>query len=236
MNKTKAYILIESLLYLCLLVLQVIYISKGFVLTNKEESLFTYIAILHVAITFGSFLYAVTIFLKNKKKKKEDLFILYFLFILIADIFFSFPKLNIIAHIFFALAYILFMVIRRAKLFEYSIVLLVGIIGIILAIIGKISYIIGIDFILGSSLLLNTVFVICKYIKDKKKENLYIMIALISILISDLTIALSTLKLADLYINMISLITWPTYIIGCILLNKYYKFRTCGIIVADNVL
>lgn len=55
--------------------------------------------------------------------------------------------------------------------------------------------------------------------------NLLLMSALILIFISDLSIALSIAFKTPILINIMCLITWPTYVIGCILINSYYKYK-----------
>ena len=226
-NKFKIYIAIELMLYIALLILQIIYINKGYALTNSNNDLFIAIGIMHIAITFISLIYATYLFFNNKERIKEDLFLIYFIFIFIGDLFFSiFIKYNFIGHIGFLLAYILLMYIRKSKIYEYICSLGLGLLAFIyLLITKKLTIAFGIDSFLGSFLIMNMISSIIKYVKTKDKAYLIIMLAAISIFLSDLSIAVAALSKNITLINTFSLIVWPTYILGCILLNGYYTLR-----------
>ena len=223
----KIYQLIEVLLFIALFIFQIVYISNEIKLADKNNSLFTPIAIFHVSLTFISFLYAIYLYFATKKMSKirSDLYCIYFLFALIADIFFSFTSLTFIGHIFFVLAYLLIMFIRKAKLYEYIGVLLVGIISIIIFIIlNKLTPIIGIDCFLAPILIWNMIMGIINYKKEKNKKNLVFLLAVSLAFISDLSIGLSTLLNKNIYIsNTFSFFVWPTYILACVLFNYNYK-------------
>ena len=112
-SKLKIYIAIEVLLFIALLIFQIMYLNNGHNLFKNDGESFLPIAIAHVVITAVTFLYTITLFYLNRDKNRirEDLFVIYFLFTLIADIFFSFTNLLFIGHIFFILSYLLFMYI-----------------------------------------------------------------------------------------------------------------------------
>ena len=118
-TKFKVYSFIELILYFILLIFQIIYLSYGYNLLDKSRDIFIYIAILHVLITLVSLIYSSYLFFKNKDKEiiREDLFIIYFIFIFVADIFFSFVKIDFIGHILFIFAYLLLMFIRQARIY-----------------------------------------------------------------------------------------------------------------------
>lgn len=228
-NKLKAYLLIEVGLYLTLLVLQVIHMSYGYSLKNNQGSLFIYIAIAHVGITLSNLLYTIYIFVSNRNKDRirEDLFLVYFSFTLIADIFFSLTNYMFIGHIAFVICYLTFMVIRKAKIYEYIGCGLIGVIGIIvLLLLHKLTLVLGIDCFLAPVLALNMIMCIIKYVKKRNKENLILMLALIAIVISDVSVGLSSMFLNNIALtNIFSMIIWPFYMIGCSLLNVDYKVK-----------
>lgn len=225
-TKYKIYILMEILLFALLLVFQIIYIANGNLLIDKSKNLIVPILILHVIITLGSFVYTLVLYLTNKIKMKENLFVVYFLFAFLSDIFFSFVKFNFLGHLGFVLAYLTFMFIRKAKLYEYIGIGLFGVTAnIVLLLLKKNSFIVAIDCFLAPILILNMIMMIINYIKKKNKGNLLLMYALILIFISDLSIALSVAFKTPILINIMCLITWPTYVIGCILINSYYKCK-----------
>ncbi len=227
-TKFKIYLIVELLLFIALLIFQIIYISRGYSLTNKKEDLFVAIAIFHVVITLVSLSFACYLLFTNIKSERirEDLFPIYFLFALMSDIFFSLEKTAWLGHLFFIGAYITFMFIRRAKIFEYIVVLAVGIIGIILLVVlDKYTPIMALDSFLAPILLLNMVMCIINYVKKKDKDSLLLMIALISIVLSDVSIGLTVITSNRVFINTVCLITWPTYILGCVLLNHCYQLK-----------
>ena len=226
-TKFKIYLFSELILYLALLFFQIIYISKGYLLVDRTKDLFVAIAALHVAITFVSFFFALFIFMSHGEKIREDLFLVYFSLILSADVFFSFTDHLFVGHILFALAYVIFMVIRKAKPLEYLIACLIGIAALtVICITKKITLILGIDCFLASALLINLIGCISNYVKERSREKRLFMIALISICISDLSIALSTLFKSGISVNAMCLITWPTYFFGCVLLALAYSVRS----------
>lgn len=227
--KLKLYFLIETLLFFILLVFQIIYLAQSYSLKNTDGDLFIFIAIFHVLITLVSFLFVSYLFIinRNQDRIREDLFIIYFLFTLIADIFFSFTKYIFIGHIAFVLSYLVYMVIRKAKIYEYIAVVSIGIIGIVLLIVvKKLNLVMGIDSFLAPILALNMIMSIVKYVKNKDLNNLVLMIALITIFFSDICVGLSGLLNPDSIITNIScLLVWPTYVLGCCLLNLNYSFK-----------
>lgn len=227
--KYKIYLLIELLLLIALVVFQIITISNGYLLNDKEHSLFIYIAIFHVLLTFISFIFTSYLLITNKNNRRiiEDLFMVYFLFALISDIFFSFTNYIFIGHITFIICYLTFMFIRRAKIFEYIMVLFFGIVAfIVLVSIGKLTLTLAIDCFLAPILLLNMVMCVVNYIKNRGKNNLLLMIALILIVISDSSIGLTILFSNNVIaINILCLIIWPTYIVACCMLNTYFLIK-----------
>ena len=227
-NKFIIYVLIEILLFIALLISQIIYVSNGHLLNKNDGESFLLIAILHISLTIVTFIYAVALFClnRNKNRIREDLFVIYFLFALIADVFFSFTQIGFMGHIFFILSYLLFMFIRKAKIYEYIIVVLVGLASnIILIITNKMTINMGLDSYLLPLLLLNMIMCIINYVKNKNKANLIIMVAFIMVFISDASIGLGGLIKNSGLINTVSFMVWPTYIIACVLINKYYELK-----------
>lgn len=228
-TKLKIYLFVEIIFFIALLIFQIVYMSKGFYLNNRDNSLFISIAILHVLITLITFLYSIYLFYSNRNKDRirEDLFTIYFFFALIADIFFSFTKIGFIGHIAFVIVYSLLMFIRKAKLYEYIGVLSLGTIAIIiLMILNKLTLVMGIDCFVAPLLLMNLVMGIINYIKEKNKNNLLFMIAVICIFLSDLSIGLSMMLYPSMIlVNISCMLTWPFYIIACYSLNYYYTIK-----------
>lgn len=226
-TKFKVYSFIELILYFILLIFQIIYLSFGYNLLDNSRDIFIYIAILHVLITLVSLIYSSYLFFKNKDKEiiREDLFVIYFIFIFVADIFFSFVKIDFIGHILFILAYLLLMFIRQARIYEYIGAFVLGsIILVTLLILKRLSLIMAIDSFLASLIITNMIFSIIKFIKKRDNISLILMIASILIFISDLSIGISELLSVNVYLsNTLCLLIWPTYILACILLNLYYK-------------
>ena len=112
------------------------------------------------------------------------------------------------------------------EIYEYICSLGLGLLAFIYLLVSKkltIAY--GIDCFLGSFLIMNMISSIIKYVKTKDKAYLTIMLATISIFLSDLSIAIAALSKNIAIINTFSLIVWPTYILGCILLNSYYTLK-----------
>lgn len=226
-TKNKIYILLLIMIFIALLVFQIKYITEGKLLSDNSGN-FIYIAVSHVLLTFISFSYCLYLLFMNRKNKRiiEDLFCIYFLFALIADIFFSFTNLLFIGHILFILIYLTLMIIRRAKIYEYLIALGVGSLGIIALVIAKkVTLLLSLDSFIVAILVLHLIICIKNYVKNKNKANLFIMIAVILIIISDLSIALSRIFTNNILINLSALITWPTYVAACSLLNIYYDYK-----------
>ncbi len=227
-TKLKLYLITELVLFIVLLIFQIIYISQGYLLRDKSGDLFIGIAIMHIAVTLVSFVFATYILLINRNdgRIREDLFPIYFLFAFIADIFFSFTGYLFMGHICFIITYAIFMFIRKAKIYEYIGVLAFGVIALVVVlVINKLNLTIGLDCFLAPLLLLNMVMCIIRYIKEKNKANLLLMIALILIVVSDSSIVLSTFGSNAILVNAIALLIWPTYIAGCSLLNWYYSIK-----------
>ena len=225
-TKLRIYLLIELILFISLFTFQIIYLSKGYVLSDKTKDLFIFIATIHVLLTFVSFLYSIYLLIinKNNERIREELFIFYFLFAFIGDIFFSYSKYEFVGHITFILSYLLFMYIRRARIFEYIGVILAGIISVtLLLIFNKLTFVMALDSFLASILILNMLMCIINYIKNKNNFDLILMIAEILVFISDASIGLSFIFNSNLvFVNILCLITWPTYVVACYLLNCYY--------------
>ena len=116
------------------------------------------------------------------------------------------------------------MFIIKAKLYEYIGIISFGItLIIIFLILNKLTLIVALDCFVGPILLLNVIMCIINYKKNKNIINLLLMIAQISIFISDLSIALSMVFNPNIVlVNISCMLTWPTYVIGCALLNYYY--------------
>lgn len=221
-----AYLIVEAILYISLFVFQLLTAFKGGYIFDKSGPYFNVIKILQVTLTGVSLVFVLLYFLfkKNKKLELDDLFVIYFILIFIADIFFSLTKYIFVGHIMFLLAYLTFMIVRKARFYEYFIPLGSGtILLIVLTIMKKLNLQLGIDCYLGSVLLFNFIMCFINYMKNKSKTNLILLIALSLILISDLSIALRTIVLKPYFINcIISFLTWITYIFGNFLLIKKY--------------
>ena len=215
------YIIVEVALLLTLVGFQIATVIQGYKVYDKSAPLFyPYIALFQVGLTFISLAFALLEFIISKRKRAYFVWPLYFLIISIADIFFSLTPYVLGGHIGFACAYLLFLCYRKPKRFEYIIYGVLIAAGIsILAIVKKLSPMIGVDIALGVILVSNLVATWIKYGKSKDKNIRLFAIALTIIVISDLTIALRAVVSNPLALNYaISLITWPTYIAGNILL------------------
>ena len=228
-TRFKIYLGIEILLFIGLLISQIIYMANGILLTNKNHDLFISIIIFHVALTLASLVYAIYIFCENRNKKRivEDLSVLFFVFAFIADIVFSFEAITFIGHIFFILAYLTIMLVRKAKIYEYIITTGIGIVAlVVLIIMNKLTLLLGLDCFLVPILGLNMIMCIINYVKDKSYAKLLLMIATIMSFVSDVTIGLSYVVTSSaIVVNTFALMTWPTYIAACVLVNKYYEIR-----------
>ena len=221
----KLYVLFEGLLFLALLVFQCISIANGYRIYNQEGPYYPFIGAFQISLTALTFLFALRIFFikKDKGRTRLDLFPCYFLFILIADVFFSFTAIPLGGHIGFLCAYILFFFIRKGHWVEAIIALCGGSAAlIVIALIGKLTPTLGVDCYLGAMLICNMASLWIRFGRQKKKELLPVCIALTLIVLSDGSIALRTFVTSFPANHIIALITWPTYIVANILLALHY--------------
>ena len=228
-NKDKKYLIYlvaQVCLFIALAVFQMIAIIKGKLVFDRAFELFPVIGGIQILLTAVSFIFSVIIFLLKRKEGMTlfDLFPIYFLFALVADVFFSATKFSIVGHICFLICYLVFMVMRKSKFYEYIGIDIIGIIAAIVLIIAKkYSVQMNVDIVLGALLILNCAMMWIKFAKSKDKSLLYLSIGVSLIFISDLTIGLRT-ALPNSLIggNVIGLLTWPTYLIGNALFLYYY--------------
>ena len=226
-KKFFAYLIIQACLFVLLLVFQIIIISKGRLVFDRTAPLFPFVGSLQIALTAMSFAFSMIIFFSKRKEGMTlfDMFPIYFFFALTADIFFSGINIVLVGHICFLICYIIFLVMRKPKIFEYIAIAVVGVTSaIILLLMKKYSIQMNIDIVIGVLLVLNCVMMWIKYIKTKDKGFLYLAIGVSIILISDSTIAVRGIASGSLVFgNIVSLITWPTYIVGNALFLYFYS-------------
>lgn len=231
---SKIYLSIEVLLLMALLVLQVIVMVQGHYISDQSVSLWPPIGILKVSLTFISLLTVVLTFIINRDKGVStlDLLVVYFTLTVTADILFSFSNLVWIAHLLFAITYLLFIFIRKGKWFELFIPLGVALVSfLILWLAVKMNPLTAsIDSIVGAALIFNVVMCWYKWNKTKDKFYLYFAIGVTFILVSDLSIAVSSfIKNSMVLTNSVLLINWPFYVSGNIfIVCNYLLFKTNG--------
>lgn len=218
--KFNIYALIEILLILAMLVFQVLIIAK----ISTKESISIPNNIIRMSLTSITFIFSLFTFFSKKNKDKFDIFSVYFLLLIGADIIFTFMEENTGAHFLFLIAYILFMLIRGAKWYQYLMVMILGLVfTLVIIILGKFSVKLLIDAFLGTTLALNVIFTWISFKKTKTKLFLILSIAVSFILLSDASIFLSAIfKNNETLANIINLFIWPTYITGNILFNYSY--------------
>ena len=224
---SKLYLITELLLFIALMVLQILLITQGKYIWDKESNLWDGIAGIKVALTSVSFTVVVITFIINRNKEKSllDLLIIYFILTVTADVFFSFSTIKWIPHFLFLLTYILFIFIRNGKWYEVFIPLVIGLVAFLILWLGlnRDLIISLIDSLLGATLIFNMVMCFYKFFKTKDSLYLYFSIALVLIIISDLSIALGTAILKPMTVNhVICLFNWPCYICGNILIVSNY--------------
>lgn len=222
------YVILEAGLFLALLTFQCFSIVEGYSIYNYGGPYSPYISAFQVALTAVTFLFAIYVFFyqKGAPKTRHDLFLLYFLFILIADFFFSFSHYPIGGHIGFLCAYVVFFFIRKGKWYEGLIALGGGLVALLIfAFLRKLTPAIGVDCFLGAILLLNVIMMWVRFGKEKRKDLLLVCIALSLLLISDGSIALRTFITSFPANHIIAMITWPTYVAADILLAFWYLNR-----------
>ena len=224
----KLYVALECGLFLALLAFQIITISKGYRIYNQEGPYSLYIGIFQISLTSLTFLFGLFVFFAYRKDRKTrlSLFPLYFLAILIADVFFSFSPVPIGGHICFLVAYILFFFIHKGKWWEGLLALgLGGMAMAVMSIIGKLSPSVGVDCFLGAVLICNMAACWVNYGKGKDKNLLPVCIALTLIILSDGSIAVRAFLTSFPINHVFALITWPTYVAGDIILAFTYLRR-----------
>ena len=229
---SKIYLSIEVLLLVALLVLQVIVMVQGHYISDQSVSLWPPIGILKVSLTFISLLTVVLTFIINRDKGVSilDLLAVYFTLTVIADILFSFSNIVWVAHLLFAITYLLFIFIRKGKWFEIFIPLGVALVSfLILWLAVKMNPLTApIDSIVGAALIFNVVMCWYKWNKTKDKFYLYFAIGVTFILVSDLSIAVSSfIKNPMVLSNSILLINWPFYVSGNIFIVCNYLLSKC---------
>lgn len=225
-KKLLTYIGIEATLYLALLVLQIVFLSQGYNLLDKSTKIFPILGGVQVGISAVSFIFAFFILFIYRKNELiiSDLFTIYFSLIFIADIFFSTSPFLVVAHFMFVAAYILFMIIRKAKYFEYILVAVISsVLFFLLKFVLKMDILYSIaDSLLATLLILNCITCWLQFVKNKNRRNLLLSLAVSIILISDLTIAIRVQKIGPVLSNFFYFLTWPTYIAGDIMFLTIY--------------
>lgn len=224
---SRIYIIIELVLLLALVSLQIVLMAQGRYLQEKTNDLWVYTGILKITLTSISLIIVIITFIANYKKgiSTLDLLIIYFVLIVVADVFFSLTSNTLVPHICFLLAYLIFIFIRKGKWFEPFIPIGIGVlIFIFLWLVIKMNPLMAIiDSILGSILLFNVIR--CWYMYKKTKDRFYLLFALATtfIMVSDLLIALGTFIKNPMELNnAIFLLNWPFYVSGNILFVSNY--------------
>ena len=219
---SKIYFIIEMVLLLALISMQFVLIFQGKYVGDKSSNIWIYIGIAKVSLTAISLIFVIINFISNYKDGLSilDLFVIYFVLITIADVFFSFSSILIVPHICFLVAYLLFVFIRKGKWFEVFIPIGAGaLIFIFVWLVLKMDPLTAIvDSILGFALLFNVVRCWYMYIKTKDRFYLFFSLATTFILVSDLSIALGSFVKNPMALNnTINMINWPFYVSGNIL-------------------
>ncbi|MCR5079577.1 MAG: hypothetical protein K6B65_06665 [Bacilli bacterium] len=232
---SKAYIVIEATLLLALIVLDIVTIAEGKSIMDKSVGLWNYIGAIKISLTSISLLTLILAFFLNrgKRMRRLDLFLIYFALTTTADVFFSFPLINWLPHLFFLITYILFVFIRKGKWYELSIPLVLGVIAfLIMHFVVKMELMTAlIDSLLGATLLTNCVYCYLNYVRKKERFYLILGIATTLILISDASIVGSAFIHNPLALhNAVAMVNWPFYVSGNVIYVCFYiKEKTASI-------
>lgn len=230
MNSRKLsiiYISIEAVLLTILMVLLFVLLSQGRYIDDKSAPLWPFVGAMKVSLTAVSLLTVIVgrILFRKKKWAVIDLFGIYFLLTVTADVFFSFGNINWVPHLLFLCTYFIFLFIRRGKWFEVFIPLGVGLVAfLVLYLAAKMDPLMAcIDSLLGATLIYNCVCCWIRYGKGKERFFLIFAIAVTLILVSDLTVAITGKMRHPMWLNnVIGLFNWPLYASGNVLFVTHY--------------
>lgn len=232
-NRHILYIafIIEALLMLGIILLISLRIKDGlYVDRSYNDPIEITFTVLKISSVVLYFIFGLYFYIRNNKNKiiaKNGLIIIYFLIIIIADIFFSILRISLGGIITFLIAYSLIMILLYKHYIEIIIRVVLFAIGtILLFILNKFTFQSFITITLAEVLIVNMVISWIKYSKDKNISNLFLSLAVTLAFISDTFIGIrSTIKDPKVINDISSFIIWPTYMMAnfmllCFIHNK----------------